>query len=179
MSDAAVQVMLEELRDWYAVPSDIVLAVREVRASPTPRQFGVVVAVLPKRSASPTPGTESSSATTPQPEEGEATNGTAVSAEELPTIQACLEALSRGSGSQEIESGRLPRTAQTLQVPYVHVEVKRCSPPSSVVKEEPPLSERIEAARVRAAELRVEHDALNAAAREQRSKWQWYFLMGA
>ena len=111
-----------------------------MRASPTPRQFGVVVAVLPKRGASPT-----SSATTPQLEEGEVTNGTAVSAEELPTIQACLEALSRGSGSQEIESGRLPRTAQMLQVPYVHVEVKRCSPPSSVVKEEPPLSERIEA----------------------------------
>ena len=32
---------------------------------------------------------------------------------------------------------------------------------------------------MRAAELRVEHDAFNAAAREQRSKWQWYFLMGA
>ena len=92
-----------------------------MRASPTPRQFGVTVAVLPKRSAGPTPATASSSAPTPQPEEGEATNGTAVSAEELPTIQACLEALARGSGSQEIESGRLPRTAQMLQVRLIYI----------------------------------------------------------
>ena len=39
MSDAAVEVLLEELRDWYAVPAEIVLELREVRPMPTPRQF--------------------------------------------------------------------------------------------------------------------------------------------
>ena len=61
----------------------------------------------------------------------------------------------------------------------MHVEVLRSSPPASVVKEEAPLSDRIEAARVRAAEARVELDVLNVGAREKRCKWQWYFLMGA
>ena len=155
-----------------------------MRPTPTPRQFSLVVAVLPKRSP-PSPAGKRGSPTKLQEEV--VTSGTAVSAEELPTIQACLEAVSRGSGSQEIESGRLPRTAQTLQVPlaltlaltptqplsptltltptlqvpYVHVEVVRASPPASVIKEEAPLSDRIEAARVRAGEARVELDALN------------------
>ena len=43
----------------------------------------------------------------------------------------------------------------------MHVEVVRASPPASVIKEEAPLSDRIEAARVRAGEARVELDALN------------------
>ena len=39
MSDAALEVLLEELRDWYAVSAEIVLELREVRPMPTPRQF--------------------------------------------------------------------------------------------------------------------------------------------
>ena len=90
---------------------------RGVRRLPTARQFALEVAVLPKRGGPP--GHKRSGSNGSKPGAG----GMALSAEELPRVQACLEAISRGSRADphggthhEIESGRLPRTAQLLQV---------------------------------------------------------------
>ena len=93
--------------------------------------------------------------------------------------QACLESFAKHSTTSEVEMDRLPRTARVLQVPYVHVELLKVVQPQTVVHDEPPLSEQLQAAQKREAEAEAELKSIDATLKRKAITRQWHWLQGA